>query len=355
MHLNRRELLATTPGALISATAAIAAPTTRVPSNLGIVIHSYAVRAGGEKAAFTAPLAFLEHAHTLGAAGIQVGFGMLDDAGAARLRDRAREFGMYVEGIVRLPRDASDQGRFHNEIRAAHTARAEIVRTVLLDGRRYEVFDTKAKFQAFLDEARRRLDLALETLIDGFGGGVQLAIENHKDLRADQLVRLLEPLKLSKVGVCLDTGNSIALLEDPYEVVETLAPWTITTHFKDMGVEEYEDGFMLSEVPLGTGFLDLKRIVGLIRKARPETRLNLEMITRDPLKIPCLDQRYWATLDDVPGHQLARMLAMVRAHPESRPLPRISQLDVQDQLRIEASNVQKSLAYARECLKVEGD
>ena len=37
------------------------------------------------------------------------------------------------------------------------------------------------------------------------------------------------------------------------EVVEALAPRAFTTHFKDMALEEYEQGFLLSEVPLGTG------------------------------------------------------------------------------------------------------
>ena len=41
--------------------------------------------------------------------------------------------------------------------------------------------------------------------------------------------------------------------------------------------------------------LDLPRIVRTLKSARPEIRLNLEMITRDPLKVPCLSDRYWTT------------------------------------------------------------
>ena len=36
-----------------------------------------------------------------------------------------------------------------------------------------------------------------------------------------------------------------------------------------MGVEEYADGFLLSEVPLGEGILDLKGMVAALRKANP--------------------------------------------------------------------------------------
>jgi sugar phosphate isomerase/epimerase len=157
----------------------------------------------------------------------------------------------------------------------------------------------------------------------------------------------LKRLSSEYVGVCLDTGNSVALLEEPHEVVEAYAPWTFTTHLKDMGVAEYEDGFLLSEVPLGRGFLDLRRVIDTLRKARPEVRLNLEMITRDPLRVPCLTKKYWATLGQVPGSVLAEALARVRHHKSAEPLPVISPLDHRAQLEAEATNVTASLDFAR--------
>jgi L-ribulose-5-phosphate 3-epimerase UlaE len=80
-----------------------------------------------------------------------------------------------------------------------------------------------------------------------------------------------------------------------------------------MGVQEYEEGFLLSEVPLGQGFLDLKGIVASLQKANPKIQFNLEMITRDPLKIPCLTERYWATMQDTPAHRLAAAMIMANA------------------------------------------
>ena len=73
----------------------------------------------------------------------------------------------------------------------------------------------------------------------------------------------------------------------------------------DEAVQEYEEGFLLAEVPLGEGFLDLAKIS---RKccpgAQPKVQFNLEMMTRDPLKIPCLTKKYRATLGDIPGQRL---------------------------------------------------
>jgi hypothetical protein len=110
-----------------------------------------------------------------------------------------------------------------------------------------------------------------------------------------------------------------------------------------MAVEEYREGFLLSEVPLGAGFLDLPAVVGVLRKARPAIKLNLEMITRDPLRVPCLTEKYWATLEGVPGRQLARALARARA--ARAPLPRIGKLTRARQIEREEENVRASLRY----------
>jgi sugar phosphate isomerase/epimerase len=64
---------------------------------------------------------------------------------------------------------------------------------------------------------------------------VPLAIENHKDWTADEMAALMKEKASRWLGVCLDTGNNIALLDDPMATVEALAPYAISTHIKDMG------------------------------------------------------------------------------------------------------------------------
>jgi 3-oxoisoapionate decarboxylase len=214
-----------------------------------------------------------------------------------------------------------------------------------MNGRRYEVFERAEAYRTFFEQGKQALALARPVVEKH---ELRMAVENHKDLRAPELVDLIKRLDSPFVGVCVDTGNNIALLEPPGETVELLAPLAFTTHIKDMGVDEYAEGFLLAEVPLGSGFVDLARTVGLLRKSRPEIPLNLEMITRDPLKIPCLTPKYWATLDDVSGQRLAEMIALVRA--AKQPLPRISTLTREQQLEREDEHVRESLRYARERL-----
>jgi sugar phosphate isomerase/epimerase len=351
MRLTRRSMIgacASTVPALCAASFGASAG----ESALGLVIHSYAVRTAADRRLpagerLSAPARFLEHARAQDACGIQVGLGVLDDTAADALRERARAASMYLEGIVALPRDQADLGRFEAEIRTARRSGALVVRTVMLSGRRYEAFASIAAFRQFADSSLNSLKLAAPIVARH---DVLLAVENHKDWRADELIGVLKKVGNDHVGVCLDTGNSIALLEDPMEVVLSLAPLAFTTHLKDMAVEAYRDGFLLSEVPLGAGFLDLPRVIRTVRASRPEIHLNLEMITRDPLKVPCLTDRYWVTFPELSGKHLARALSLVRDHCATNGLARIGHLPIDDQLRAEDRNISRCLAFAREKL-----
>jgi 3-oxoisoapionate decarboxylase len=318
---------------------------------LGVVQYSYALRLSAERAAgktgLSDPLTFLDHCHEIGAGGVQIGIGTRDKEYLAKLRQKLEAHGMDLEGTIRLPKDRADLDRFTAEVRSAREAGAKVLRTVLMGGRRYEQFTDAKGFHDAAERAERSLKLAEPVVAKH---DMPLAVENHKDYRTGELLDLLQRVDSRHVGVCVDTGNSIALLEEPLEVVRQLAPRAFTVHLKDMAVAEYEEGFLLAEVPLGEGFLDLPKMVHLLREAKADIRFNLEMITRDPLRVPCLTDKYWATAADVSGRRLARTLARVRKHKQM--LPRISGRSQKEQLALEEENVRKSLAYAQKRLEL---
>lgn len=344
--MNRRDVLKVLALAAARRCAA-AEPVKKQP--LGLVIHSYWIRRANPLApdfdSVAEPIEFVEAAAKVGAVGTQTKVSGLDAASVAELRDTTERHRMYVEGTIGLPKDEADVARFEAEIVSSKQAGATVLRTVCMSGRRYEVFTSAEQFRKFAEQSWKSLTLAEPIAAKH---RVRLAVENHKDWRIDEMLGWLKRLSSEFVGVCLDTGNSIALLEEPHAVVEAFAPWTFTTHLKDMAVAESDDGFLLSEVPLGEGFLDLKRIVATLRKAKPEVKLNLEMITRDPLRIPCLTRKYWTTLGNVPARELAEMLALVRRHKPPQPLPTISPLSHAEQLRVEADNIARCLKFASE-------
>jgi sugar phosphate isomerase/epimerase len=329
--MNRRTFLASVAatGSLSVRAAAAAEPR----SKMGIAVTSY-MSFGRPKDT----LEFLEHAYELGAGGIQMQLTSRDPDYIRKFRTRAGELGMYFEAMASLP-------ALESTVAAAKEAGALAIRVNCLPGRRYENFNNLADWRTAVDESHQKIDAALRIVEKH---QVPLAIENHKDWTADEMAALMKEKAGRWLGVCLDTGNNIALLDDPMATVEALAPYALSTHIKDMGVAPYLDGFLLSEMPLGDGMLDMRRIVDAIRRARPETRLTLEMITRDPLKVPCLTDGYWATFPDRNGLYLARTLRMVREHP----LPMVSGLPREAQLQLEEDNVKKSLAYARDRLEL---
>jgi len=284
-------------------------------------------------------IAFLERARAMGAAGVQMQLTSLDAGYLKRLRDSAERYGMYLETMAELPKQ-EDSSRFELSLQAAREAGAAVVRVGCLSGRRYENFSTYDDWKRWVEQAR---DSVFRAVPVAERQKMPIAIENHKDWTAAELSALVKQISSEYTGVCLDTGNNIALLDDPYEVVETLAPYTMATHFKDMAVAPDDEGFLLSEVVLGDGLLDLRRIVRTIRSARPKTHLTLEMITRNPLRVPCLTAKYWATFPDRSGYVLARTLTMVRRNA-GKPLPRVDGLPREALASLEEENVRKCLA-----------
>ena|GEM_PF-214788 len=282
---------------------------------------------------------FLEKCHALGAGGVQTQL----NGDLSKLRARAEQLGMWLEGMVSIPRNGDAAG-FERSLMDAKAAGATVVRTAMLPGRRYETFQTLAEWKKWVDESHEALRLILPILERQ---KIYLALENHKDWTLEEMQRLLRTYSSEYLGVCLDFGNNIALLDDPMEVIETLAPYTKSTHVKDMGVRPYADGFLMSEVTLGTGFLDLPRIVSLIQKANPKVNFSLEMITRDPLKIPCMTPQYWTVFPERNGKYLARTFRLVRDQSNGGPLPTVSQLSREERAKAEEDNVKACIQYAR--------
>ncbi|MBM4047302.1 MAG: sugar phosphate isomerase/epimerase [Planctomycetes bacterium] len=321
----------------------------RNSGRLGLCIHSLMIRSAadrdsGARNPISDPLTFLEYCHRLGAAGLQMPLGTREADYIARFRQQAEAYGVFIEGSVGLPRDERELGPFEAAVRAAQQMGASVLRTVMIPGRRYERFGSRDEFRQLAEQGWKSLQLA-EPIAARHR--MRLAVENHKDHRVAEKLDVLKRLSSEWVGLCVDTGNDIALLEDPMALVEAYAPFAFTVHLKDMAVQEYEDGFLLSEVPLGEGILDLAQMAHVLRQAKPDVGFTLEMITRDPLQVPCLTPGYWAALQDVPGRELARTLSLVRAKASAQPLPRVSHRPLDEQLRVEEANIVQSLRFAR--------
>lgn len=108
---------------------------------------------------------------------------------------------------------------------------------------------------------------------------VTLAVENHVDLLADEMIELLDAVDHPSLGVCLDTANNLRMLEDPMRVIELLAPHARATHIKDIAAYRGNPQTFAfwPSVPLGQGLIDIERTLQVLRKHNFTGLLALEI------------------------------------------------------------------------------
>lgn len=294
----------------------------------------------------------LEHCRGLGLGAVRMSLRSPDLEAARQLRKKLETHGMRAIISLPPPKEAGALPAYEAAVRAVSEIGA-VTTHASFTARRYEEFDTFEAFKASFERHQRAVELAEPVLRKH---KVKLAIENHKGWRAAEHVRWIQRLGSEWVGACYDFGNNLSLCEDPAETLRLLAPVTIYVSFKDMAVEPYEEGFLLSEMALGEGMLDIPGMVKVLQQKDPDMIFALEMITRDPLKIPVLTRKYWATFDDsyspLPGRDLARILEIVRTTPPKTPLTRTSGLSPAAALKLEDELIDRSIAYARKNLSL---
>jgi 3-oxoisoapionate decarboxylase len=352
-RINRREFLARTALATLAfgSTSALRGQPEGSRSKMGLVsyvfnVHHLAAKTNKTLVDLNDPLNFLEECHRLGAGGMQVPLGVRDQTYLNNLRQQAERYGMHVEAMLDFPRIDADLERFEKQLLAAKAAGATVARMTMLPGRRYEQFKTQEDYERACEQGLKSLRLAEPVATRH---KFQLALENHKDhLVADKL-EVLKKISSEYVGLCVDVINNFALLEDPVATARAFAPYAMTVHIKDGSIRESEEGFWLSDEPLGAGFLDLPAIVGILRQAKPNVRFNLETITRDPIQIPVRTEKYWATFTGRPRSVMEPMLKLAKEKGVAQQTL-VSRLLPAKQLELERRNVEQSLKHARENL-----
>ncbi len=274
--------------------------------------------------------------------------GAFDRDALRTMHEKLNRYDMRMTVAVRTPRTDDELPEYEATVKALSEMDGRIV--CIHDpfsGRRYEQFKNVAEFHEFDAMCKTAVQRA-EPILRRYK--MPLAIENHKGWRSDELVAWVRSTGSEYVGVCLDMVNNVSLIETPMQTIETLAPYALFVSFKDIGVDFYDEGLLLSEVALGEGHIDLPKVVAMLQKKDPNMIFQLEMITRDPLEVPIFTEQYWKVYDEkspVPPQDLAMLIDWVRKHPPKSPLPRISGLTPQQRLALEDELNDRSIAYAR--------
>ena len=112
--------------------------------------------------------------------------------------------------------------------------------------------------------------------------GVVLALENHIDFTSREIVRIIEAVGSPSLRVNFDTGNCLRLFEDPVDAAIRLAPYTISTHTKDIATRRKggspSDNFTWWPACVaGEGVIDMPGVVKALHDGGFDGSLSLEV------------------------------------------------------------------------------
>lgn len=276
------------------------------------------------------------------------------------VREMAQRLGLHLEtgGGGILPKRAEDMEQsiatLRRHIERAAAMGSPYVRCVLASER--------AAFSAPVEQSMEWAVKILRAVRPELAGrGVKAIIEVHKDLQAWELREVVEAAGKDLVGVYLDTGNPVFVLEHPMTTLETLAPYVESAHLRDSVVYEHPRGVAVQWVPLGEGVVDFRAFVKRLAELCPRVHVYNKPITgRPPAVIPYLEQDFWKMFPKARAGELARFLDLARTGRPyegrmviedipGRPVPEAFRAAIQHQQR---DHVERGLEYAKKELNL---
>jgi len=135
--------------------------------------------------------------------------------------------------------------------------------------------------------------------------GVALAVENHQDADSEDLLRLCRRFESCFLGVTLDTGNPLAVLEEPVAFAARLAPYLRHAHLKDYTLHPAPNGCRLVRAALGEGVVDFPALLALCDAQEWPITRSLEMAALQARLIPFLERSWW---DEYPARDARDVL-----------------------------------------------
>lgn len=223
------------------------------------------------------------------------------------LRERAAQLGLeLVAGGRRV-----EARQLEEDLLAAVELGAKVVRTTLsgiLCGDRRKI--GLAGWQRIVGEAAETLG-ALAPLAEEHG--LQIGVENHQDATSADLLRLCEAVDSPAVGITLDTGNPLAVCEEPLEFAARVLPHLVDVHLKDYRIFPTRSGFRLSHCPIGSGVVDFAALFELL-DGRPDLPRSIELAALGERHVTCLEPSWWDGYPPREARSFASFLHFVRGH-----------------------------------------
>jgi sugar phosphate isomerase/epimerase len=153
--------------------------------------------------------------------------------------------------------------------------------------------------------------------------GVKLALENHNaDLQAREIKVLIEEVGTDILGVCIDSGNPVMIMEDPHLTLEVLGPYILTSHIRDSLVWRVPEGVAARWVNMGEGNVDIDGWIKKFVKIRPELPVAFENIpTAEPRILRVFDAATFRDFPNMSAADLSRYIALAERLKQAPAVP----------------------------------
>jgi hypothetical protein len=151
------------------------------------------------------------------------------------------------------------------------------------------------------------------------------------------------------MGVCLDSGNPVWMLEDPHMTLEILVPYALTSHVRDSAVWKVPEGIAVRWVNMGEGNVDIDGWIRKFVQAKPGLPIVFENLVSGRPRIHAIyDPKFWDNWRKMPAEELARFVA-VAEKGTPKPPPALPAGKSQGQQRIE--DLEVCVRYTRDLLR----
>ena len=180
--------------------------------------------------------------------------------------------------------------------------------------------------------------------------GMHIAMENHADFTVRELAGIRARIDSPAFGFTLDCANLAFDLDDPLRLARIMAPYALTTHFKNYRVIRTERGLALENCGLGDGEIDLAAIVEVLAAHHPGIHLNIEIHSQfAPFTLDILDETFFQRHPSPPGDGLARYLHKAWGKPIQPALP-ANLADGEPSWELEQEHLRQSVGWAKQKL-----
>ena len=177
-----------------------------------------------------------------------------------KVKKELKKYGLYAEVAMR----GIDPVRLSKAVEVTHKIGADLLRTYCCYGKYDPVSLEKApgnfkKIVPLLKKYR-----------------IKFAVENHEEETSDEIINIIKKVDSPWVGSHCDIGNSMMAWEEPSRALNNLAPYALTSHFKDHIIIKDGEEYKVCGVPLGRGNIDIDECFRILFEKSTLTRINVE-------------------------------------------------------------------------------